>query len=375
LPTLMITGCGGSVGHDMIHYLSVMPGVGNLVGVDVNEEAGRGTVKEALLSANFLGLHPNISFRKINLFDADSTAEILREVKPDVICHTASLGSWWITRLLPSDMYKKISPLGPWLPNHLALTLQLMQAVKKAGIKTQVVNGCFPDVSNVALGKLGLAPICGGGNMDHGCNHIRYVISKEMKVPTSNVFVYGVGHHGAFYTAKMSEPFYVKIIVGGTDMTDKFSHDKLRQMLQAEGFLDRPQLKGPLIEQFKTAASFLRNTLDVYFNTNQIRMSVPGPNGLPGAYPCRLGGSGAEVVLPDELTLKDAIEINEKGARYDGIERVKDDGTVVFLDENVENMKTVLGYNCKELRVSELQERASELNRKLNECYDKFRSK
>jgi hypothetical protein len=210
--------------------------------------------------------------------------------------------------------------------------------------------------------------------MDHGCNHIRYVVSRELKVPTSNVFVYGVGHHGAFYTAKMAEPFYVKIIVGGTDVTEKFSHDRLRQMLQAEGFLDRSQLKGPLIEQFRTAASFLRNTLDVYFNTGEVRMSVPGPNGLPGSYPCRLGGGGAEVVLPDGLTLREAVEINEKGARYDGIERVKDDGTVVFLDENVEYMK-VLGYDCKELKVSESQERASELNRKLNECYEKFRVK
>ena len=36
-------------------------------------------------------------------------------------------------------------------------------------------------------------------------------------------------------------------------------------------------------------------------------MSVPGPNGLPGGYPCRLGAKGAEVVLPDGLSLKEAM--------------------------------------------------------------------
>jgi hypothetical protein len=247
-----------------------------------------------------------------------------------------------------------------------------MQAAKKAGIRAKVMNGTYSDLTNVVLAKLGLAPVCGGGNMDHGCNNIRYVVSKQLNVPRNNVFVYGVGHHGAFYTAQMGEPFYVKIIVGNRDVTNKFPHEKLRELLRAEGFFGRRQFKTALVEQFRTAASFLRNTLDIYFNTGQIRMSVPGPNGLPGAYPCRVSAKGAEVVLPEDLTLEEAIKINEGGARHDGIERVKDDGTVVFLDENVKNMREVIGYDCKELKVSESEERARELNEKIRSCYEKY---
>jgi NAD(P)-dependent dehydrogenase (short-subunit alcohol dehydrogenase family) len=369
--TLMVTGAAGSVGHDILYYLSMTNGVKEIIAADVAEEQCRSQIKEIVVSANFLGYYPHISFRKLDLFDEDATAQAINEIAPKVICHCATLGSWWITRLLPPEEYKKVSPLGPWLPNHLTLALNLMRAVKKSGTNARVVNAAFPDLSNVVLAKLSLTPVCGGGNMDFLCGFVRYVVSRNLKVPANDVFVYGVGHHGAYYTARMGEPYYLKILTRGEDVTDKFPHDKLRDLCYAEGFFDRPQLKAPLANQFRVAASFLRNTLAIYFNTRELRMCVPGPNGLPGGYPCRLGQEGAEVVLPDDLTLEDAIEINEKGARFDGIEAVKDDGTVVYLDENVRNMEDVLGYQCKELRISEVDQRAKELNAKLKKCYEK----
>jgi hypothetical protein len=369
--TIMITGAAGSVGHDIIQYISVIPGLGKIVGADMDEKICQSVVKDAVLSANFLGFQPDITATKINLFDVDETSNLLKEINPDVVCHCASLGSWWITRLLPPEIYKKVSPLGPWIPNHLTLTLNLMRAIGKAGIETKVVNACFPDLSNVALANLGLGPVCGGGNMDLLCNNIRYVVSKELKVSVNNIFVSGIGHHGAYYTARMGEPYFVKILVGDKDVTEKFPHDRLKDLCYAEGFFDRPQLKAPLANQWRVAASFLRNALAIYFNTGELRMSVPGPNGLPGAYPCRLSAEGAEVVLPDDLTLQDAVRINQDGARFDGIEDVRQDGTVVFLDENVRNMEEVLGYSCKELKISELEERARELNAKLTKCYEK----
>ncbi|HYB85112.1 MAG TPA: NAD-dependent epimerase/dehydratase family protein [archaeon] len=369
--TLVVTGAAGSVGHDILYYLSVTSGVGKIIAADVAEIECRSQIKEIVVSANFLGHYPDISFRKLDLFDVNATAAAIKQIDPRVICHCATLGSWWITRLLPPEEYHKVSPLGPWLPNHLTLALNLMRAVKKAGTDTKVINAAFPDLSNVVLTKLGLMPVCGGGNMDFLCAFVRYVVSRELKIQTNDIFVYGVGHHGAYYTARMGEPYYLKILARGEDVTDKFPHDKLRKLCYAEGFFDRPQLKGPLVNQFRVAASFLQNTLAVYFNTRELRMSVPGPNGLPGAYPCRLGQEGAEIVLPDDMTLKNAIEINETGARFDGIETVRDDGTVVYLDQNVRDMDDVLGYRCKELRISEIDERAKELNTKLNRCYQK----
>ena len=101
---------------------------------------------------------------------------------------------------------------------------------------------------------------------------------------------------------------------------------------------------------------------------------VPGPNGLPGAYPCRLGEDGAEVFVPD-IGVKEAIKINQAGGQHDGIKRIKDDGTVVFMDENVEYMREVVGYDCKELKPSESEERARELDDLMKNLYEKYKVK
>lgn len=77
------------------------------------------------------------------------------------------------------------------------------------------------------------------------------------------------------------------------------------------------------------------------------------------------------MVLPS-ISLDEAIAVNEAGARIDGIERVKEDGTVVYCEKNVEYMREVLDYTCKELRPQESEERARELNAKLRRLYEKY---
>ncbi len=46
-----------------------------------------------------------------------------------------------------------------------------------------------------------------------------------------------------------------------------------------------------------------------------------------------MGAKSAEVVLPEGLSLEEAIKINVESMRYEGIEEIKDDGTVVATDE------------------------------------------
>jgi len=371
LGTLLIIGSAGSVGHDMMYLIASMTSNIRAVGADINEEKGRREIEESLHVAHNLGNYPDLSFRKIDLFDISTTAELLKEIRPSVICNLASLGSWWVTRLLPADVYQKICPIGPWLPNHLTLAYKLMQAVKKAGIETKIVNGAYPDLTNVVLAKIGLAPVCGGGNMDLGCSRIRMIVAREMKVPFRSVSVFGVGHHGTYYTRGLDGPFWLRILVDGEDVSDRFPNERIAELYQAEGYAATTQYRGPLVDQMRTASSFLKHVLAIYHDTREIQTCVTGPNGLPGGYPARLGAEGAEVILPG-ITLKEAIEINEAGARFDGIERVKDDGTVVFLDENVKLMREAVGYECKELKVSETEERAKELNIKLKKLYEKY---
>ena len=371
MDSIMIIGSAGSVGHDMMYQIASMGLPIKVIGADINEAKGRSEIEESLHVAHNFGHYPDLSFTKMDLFDVKGTAETLKELQPKVVCNLSSLGSWWVTRLLPDDEYRKIGPIGPWLPNHLTLAMKLMEAVKRTGLDIKVVNGAFPDTTNVVLGKLKMAPVCGGGNMDLGVSRLKRLVARAEGVSYKSVTIYGIGHHGTFYTKRLDGPFWVKVLVDGEDATGRYPNEKLKDMYHTAGYAASVQYAGALVDQMKTASSFLKNVLSIYYDTRSTHVCVPGPNGLPGSYPIRLGEEGAELVLPG-ISEKEAVEINEKGARLDGIERVKDDGTVVYLEENVKYMREVVGYECEELKPSESEERARELNRHLKRLYDKY---
>lgn len=371
MDSILLIGSAGSVGHDMMYLMSSMGTPMKVYGADANEVKGRFEVEECLQIAHNLDLYPDFRFTPIDLFNIEQTAEMLDRIKPKVICNLASLGSWWVTRLLPDEEYAKIGPVGPWLPNHLTLALKLMKAIKMSGIDTKVVNGAFPDTTNVVLDKLGMTPVCGGGNMDIGIQRIKRIIARDLGIPYQGVKVYGVGHHGTFYTVKYDGPFWVKIIAEGNDVTDQYPNEKIVKMYHEAGFAKSIQFPGPVVDQMRTAVSFLNNVLGIYYDKKKVFESVVAPNGLPGAYPARMSAKGAEVVLPG-ISLDEAIEINKQGGKIDGIEEVKDDGTVVFMDENVAYMREVVGYDCKELKPEDSEDRAKELSDRLKILYDKY---
>lgn len=366
----MVIGAAGGVGRDVINYLSTTPGVAKIVAADVNEEAGRKVADDAARSASYLGYFTNVEFRKCDLFDIPGTTELLREVKPVVVLQATTLGSWWTSHLLPEALVKKASPLGMWLPNHLALPVKLMKAVKQSGIDTKVVNCSFPDAVNVILGKLGMAPVCGGGNFDLICGIIHHRVSQSLGVPTRDVKVFGVGDH-SHYTSAMAKPWWIKILAGDRDVTSRFD---ARELIKGSNFYTGPvHFDAPPKEQTYTSAAYTKNVLSIYFDDGRIHSCIPGPNGLPGGYPTRLNAKGAEVVMPEGITLEEAKKINEVSRRNDGIETIRDDGTVIYIRKVAEDFKDVLGYECYELKINELDERARELNSLMKKALSKYK--
>ncbi|HHC25212.1 MAG TPA: hypothetical protein ENK58_07365 [Desulfobacterales bacterium] len=145
----------------------------------------------------------------------------------------------------------------------------------------------------------------------------------------------------------------MKILIDGQDVTSRFDTDKV--------MYDAVKLYPPGID-FTTvsASSTIKNMYALVFDQN-LRTHSPGPNGLPGGYPVRLSAKGAEVVLPPELSLEEAIRINEEAGALDGIQEIRDDGTVVFTDYTCEIMKEMLGFDCKSFTPDESEARAREL--------------
>jgi hypothetical protein len=238
-------------------------------------------------------------------------------MSPDVICNATSLMSWWVRHTLPAETYEKLAEAGsgPWVPMHLSLTHGLMRAVKKSGIDTRVVNCSFPD----------------------GVNPMRA------------------------RTTGMRAPYWIRIFADDRDVTELLPKDKLRELVMkarsrgtgATGW------SGPPPQQ-ATASSFLRNVLAIYFDKKEL-LHASGPKGLPGGYPVRLSYDAVDVVIPEGLTLEDAVRINEDGAKFDGIQEIKGDGTLVLTDTAAKIMRDTLGYEREEYRLSESTTIAKEL--------------
>ena len=67
------------------------------------------------------------------------------------------------------------------------------------------------------------------------------------------------------------------------------------------------------------------------------------------------------------LSLAEAIDINERSHRFDGVERIEDDGTVVFCPQDVQVLRETLGCDCQRLKPAESEERARELMARFRE--------
>jgi len=359
----------GSLGGHVLEFLARTPGIDSIVAADVNEDWGIRKTNNAILGAANMGFYPNIQFHKINLNDVDGTAETIREIKPDLIFNATTLQSWWVIGLLPHDVYEKLlsAGLGPWIPMHLTLTHKLMMAVKKAGTKAHVVSSSYPDGVHPILNRIGLAPTVGIGNLDLLIPWIKKVVSAKLKVPMRDVTVFLVAHH--FHEVSIDEfgttggaPYFLKVLVNNRDVTAKLNPEKIFST-------SLPTSPGTQSDQ-QVASSAVKNLLAILNDTSELT-HAPGPNGLPGGYPVRLSAKGAEIALPEELTLREAIRLMEEAQRFDGIEAIKGDGTVVFTEKAVQTMREMLGYECTELRIKETEERA----RELGTLYKKFAEK
>ena len=355
----------------MLEFLARTPGVKSIVASDYNEDWGVRKLNNAQLGAATQGYYPHMKFRKVDLNNIEETAEILKEEDPDVVFNATTLQSWWVIGELPKETYEKLlqAGIGPWIPMHLTLTHKLMKAVKKSGISAHVVSSSFPDAVNPILGKVGLAPLVGIGNFDLLIPFVKRYVGERLKVPMRNVVVFMLGHHYhdvrvEEFGSTMGAPYYLKIMVGDRNVTDQFDREKMWAAFP-------PTPLGNQSDQ-RVAASAVKNIAAIINDTDEITHS-PGPKGLPGGYPIRINAEGVEVVLPEELSLEEAVKINEEAQKFDGLEKIENDGTVVYTEKSVKIMNEMLGYDCKRLRIEESEDRARELRSLYVNFASKFR--
>jgi len=363
-PTVMLVGLGG-LGSVTLELLAREEGLGRIVVGSQNVERGTARCNLARLSAMAQGCAPTISFIPLDLNDREAVAEIVHREAPDLIVSTATMQTWWLPDLLPPQQAAAIksAPFGVWLPIHLTLTLKLMEALRQAAYGGITLTAPFPDVVNCVLGRFGLAPTCGVGNISQFVPKVHLLAAERLGTPLEAVRVLMVAHHAlgpAVVRAKVDKvpPYFLRIEHGGQDVTEAIGAD---QLLVAP----YPRTSGPA-SHFLTAGTTVR-LVRAFFSPSGALLHAPGPNGLPGGCPVIVGSDGVQPAPIEGLTLAEAIDINERSHPFDGIERIEADGTVVFCPEAADVLRTELGYDCGRFAPAESEERAKELMARFRE--------
>ncbi len=367
---IMLIGIG-ELGGIVLEYLCRIPGICEIVAADSNADWGFRKTNSAIEGASYMGLYPNIKFHQVDLLNIERTAELLKKINPTIICNGTTLQSWWVVNELPPEVNTKIyrdkCGIGPWASMHLALNSKLMKAVKMSGIDTYVVNTSYPDAVNPSLGRVGLAPTVGIGNMDLAVPYIQKAASELLNVPMRNIRVELIAHHyHAYYWCRYGRgydvPFYLRVYVGNEDMTDRLGEMK-RFIAELPKRGMRPAGRHG---QFVVAGSCLKNIMAIFNDTGELT-HAPGPQGLEGGYPVRLSRRGAEVVLPKGLTLEQARAFNLRGQEYDGLQEIRANGDIVVTDEAYYTFKELLNIDCKVITIEESYEQAMELRKKFHD--------
>jgi hypothetical protein len=246
-----------------------------------------------------------------------------------------------------------------------------MKAVKQAGYygKIPITIATFPDAVAPALANVGLEPTCGGGNAQLRLPRMKRVISRELDVPISSIDIWQIGHHAGIGTPENPIPWWVKVVVNGDDVTDELGgiegmRKKMYRGPRTEAFAGTPP-------QQATSASFLANFLSVLFDTRSFVGTVNGIKGLQGGYPAILGRK-VELALPKEIRLAEAKKINEEAAKWDGLEEIKRNGTIVISEKANEALKNVLDFDYREWGIEENVELALDLSKRFKKLKASF---
>jgi NAD(P)-dependent dehydrogenase (short-subunit alcohol dehydrogenase family) len=367
-PKVMIVGLG-SLGGVLLELLARDEAIGEIVVASRNRARGEARCNLARVGALAQGADPRIAFVPLDLDDRTRCAETIARHSPDLIACTASLQTWWLTELLPSEARQQLSraPFGAWLPVHLTLAIKFMEAVRQADYRGHTLVASFPDVVNVVLGRLGLAPTCGFGNLDEIVPKVRYLAAQRLHVSSREVRVLLVAHHaleplifgdGVAPTDPRIPPYWLRIESAGEDVTADVDAPTLL-------FERYPLPSGPAWH-FLTAGSAIR-LVRALLGAAEKTVHVPAPAGLPGGYPVMASRAGVRLIDLPGLSQEQAIAINERSQPFDGIERIEADGTVRFTAQTIEVLEQVLGYNGRQLRPSESGERARELMARFRE--------
>ena len=363
----------GNLGSQIFDQLLRVPGTHTFLVGGRNIDILQQRTNLSLFAAMQLGFTSQVSCTYLDLWDIERTAATIAHFQPDIIVCAATLQQTEAIHDLPQPIAAQLAAaqLGPRLPLHLCLVYKLMQAVKLSEQTSIVINAVYPDVVGPVLQKVGLAPSTGVGDLANHIPALRQAIAWSLGKSVSQVDVSLVMPHYLSYGLSRKwqsddAPFHLTVFIDGEDQTHLLDVPSLFSLLSTK-FKRTGGISGLLMTASSTALVF-----DGIVNNTGIKTHAPGPNGFIGGYPVKVCSQGVEVLLPPTLSLENAIRINEAGLPFDGIEKIENDGTVYFTEKNMAILKDLLGYDCRRMPLSEVEDRARELQAKYYALASKY---
>ncbi len=281
--------------------------------------------------------------------DPEAFAGVLRDLDPEVIVMAASRHTWW--RPAPP------LPYGAWLPLQVGLVRDLVRARDAAAPGARIVNLAYPDAVGPVLAAEGLAPEVGAGN-------VAEMAAKLDRRAPAGARVSLVAHHSTERYA-----FGAFAALGGDDgglaggPPPVIAHVELDGEVLPDGrtwFEARhPLLEGRDVHAITAAAT--AGTVAALLVDTPARIHVPAPDGRPGGYPVLASRTGVVLDLPDGVTETHAVAVNATAARWDGLETIGADGSIVYTRECADAIEAQLGTRIERIAPGELDDVAAEL--------------
>jgi hypothetical protein len=346
--TVAVVGLG-DLGSRVLHGLARSHVVGRLVGCSRRDDAGRAEVGQARLVAAFAGGPRFVGHAHVDVADVAATAAALRRLDPACVVMAASRHTWWRGGV-------EGVPYGAWLPLVLAPVRDLVRARDEAGLAAPVVCLPFPDNVGPALRPLGLAPELGAGNVSEVAAKLALAAGEGARVRL--VMHHAAQRHafGRFAALGPGEPageppWAAEVSVGGAALEEA----RVRELFHAPW----PLPGGPRTHELTAAATV--SAVEALLGDEPCPAHVPAPGGRPGGYPVRLGAGRVALDLPAGMSEAAAVELNARAARWDGLERVEGDGTIVFTADVAGAAQRLLGLRLERVAPDELDAAAAEL--------------
>jgi hypothetical protein len=349
MATVLVIGLG-DLGSRVLDILARSPRIERLAGSSRDTEHGEARAAQCRLVAALQGGPRRVEFEPNDVSDVGATAALLRRLDPDVVVTAASRHTWWRRGV-------EGVPYGAWLPLQLTLVRDLALARNDAGILAPVVCLPFPDNVGPALAPLGLAPELGAGNVTETAAKLELLggVGAEARLVLHHAAQrYAFPDFAALGGGETEEPpWAAEVLVGDEPLPD----DRVDELFHAPWPLPWGR------DSHDLTAAAAAQVVEALLSDGPVRTHAPAPHGRPGGYPLRVSRGGIELDLPTGLSEDDAVAINARAARWDGLERVEADGTLVFTDAVAAATGRHLGVRIDRVAPGDVDEAADELER------------